>query len=181
MARLARELGVTIQSVAKVRDGGAFGSENNLKAARLFGVDPEWLATGRGRRIPSPSINAHSSQGADESGTLVFRPPERLSWEHVMQSEELPDQFVITAPDDALAPSLPRGTAIVMERAVEPQPGECVLVRDARGVRYLRRYTQAPGGHYVAQAIDDAYVSLHSQRDGLEVLAVMAWKAERRV
>jgi transcriptional regulator with XRE-family HTH domain len=45
---LADRLGVSFQAVAKVRDGGAFGSANNIKAAKLLDVTPEWLATGTG-------------------------------------------------------------------------------------------------------------------------------------
>ena len=50
-ARLAKELGVSYQAVKKVRDGGSFGSINNLKAAKLFGVNPEWLASGKKKKV----------------------------------------------------------------------------------------------------------------------------------
>lgn len=46
--QLADALGVSYQAVVKVRDGGAFGSKNNIKAAALFGLNPTWLATGSG-------------------------------------------------------------------------------------------------------------------------------------
>ena len=53
IADLARAINVTFQAVAKVRNGGAFGSANNFKAATLFGVAPKWLATGEGnKRLP---------------------------------------------------------------------------------------------------------------------------------
>ncbi|WP_192888379.1 LexA family transcriptional regulator [Paracidovorax avenae] len=52
MQQLASALGVSYQAVAKVRDGGAFGTRNNLKAAELLGVRPEWLATGKGDKHP---------------------------------------------------------------------------------------------------------------------------------
>lgn len=50
--RLAKELKVSYQAIKKVRDGGAFGSTNNFKAAKLFGVNPEWLASGKGDKYP---------------------------------------------------------------------------------------------------------------------------------
>lgn len=50
IADLARSLQISYQAVAKLPNGGAFGSNNNIKAARLFGLNPEWLATGRGTR-----------------------------------------------------------------------------------------------------------------------------------
>lgn len=192
--QLAEHLQVSFQAVAKVRDGGAFGSTNNIKAAKLFGLSPEWLATGRGNRLaresapssdtqmaPQPQHNPMDSGQAHAVSLRAFTLPPSLSWEQVMQSQELPDRFVVESPDDALAPNLPRGVAIMFERATVPQPGDCVLVEDSRGARYMRRYVQGIGGAFAAQAINDAYVSLDSVRDGLRVLAVMAWRAERRV
>lgn len=98
-----------------------------------------------------------------------------------MQSEELPAQFVVVVPDDALAPNMKRGVSVVFERSERAEPGECVLVRDRAGAKYIRRYAQGPGGTWEAQALDGAYLTLRSDRDGLQVLAVMVWRAERRV
>ncbi|APW37142.1 hypothetical protein RD110_07980 [Rhodoferax koreense] len=53
VADLARAINVTFQAVAKVRNGGAFGSANNFKAATLFGLAPRWLATGEGNKWAS--------------------------------------------------------------------------------------------------------------------------------
>jgi hypothetical protein len=50
---LAAKLGVSYQAIDKVRRGGALGSQNNIKAARLLGLSPEWLATGKGPRLPA--------------------------------------------------------------------------------------------------------------------------------
>jgi hypothetical protein len=47
---LSKALKVSFQAVAKVRDGGSFGSKNNLKAAAIFGLNPNWLATGNGQK-----------------------------------------------------------------------------------------------------------------------------------
>jgi hypothetical protein len=98
-----------------------------------------------------------------------------------MQTSDLPDQFVIRVPDDALSPNLPRGTEVIFERAGSAHPGECVLIEDGRHQRHLRRYVQGLDGTYTAQAINGAYVNLESVRDGLKILAVMAWRAERTI
>lgn len=49
-ASLAKRLGISYQAVAKVRDGGAFGTENHLKVAALFHLNPEWLMSGKGQK-----------------------------------------------------------------------------------------------------------------------------------
>lgn len=134
------------------------------------------------RREDSPPPQVPTQRGrAQDVSHRPFMLPESITWEQLMQTKELPERFVVETPDDALAPSLPRGTAVVFERAIAPQPGECVLVEDSRGARYMRRYVQGIGGAFAAQALNDAYVTLDSGRDGLRVLAVMAWRAERRV
>ena len=48
ITRFASELKVSYQAIKKVRDGGELGSKNNLKAAKIFKVNPDWLATGVG-------------------------------------------------------------------------------------------------------------------------------------
>lgn len=98
-----------------------------------------------------------------------------------MQSSELPERFIVESPDDALSPKLPRGTAVVFDRSSKAEPGDCVLVRDKRGAVHMRRYVQGIGAAFTAQALNDAYATLESERDSLEVLAVMAWRAERRI
>ena len=186
-AGLARACGIKQPSVSDWFSGqtAALEGRNLIAAAAYLDVSPEWLATGRGRRQPredSPAAetlqpNAHAQQVSYSSFTL----PVSITWEQLMQTKELPERFVVETPDDALAPNLPRGTAVVFERASAAQPGECVLVEDSRGARYMRRYVQGIGAAFTAQALNDAYVSLDSGRDGLQVLAVMAWRAERRV
>ncbi len=47
VATLAAHLDVSYQAVRKVTElNGAFGAENNAKAARFLNVNPDWLALG---------------------------------------------------------------------------------------------------------------------------------------
>jgi hypothetical protein len=142
---------------------------------------PPLVASDVRREDSQPAQPLRSSAHAHEVLSSSFMLPVSITWELLMQTDDLPERFVVEVPDDALAPNLPRGTAVVFERASLPQPGECVLVQDSRGARYMRRYVQGVGGAFTAQALNDAYVTLGSGRDGLKVLAVMAWRAERRV
>lgn len=47
---LADEIGVSYQAIKKILNGKSksFSAENVFKAAEVLGVDPYWLATGRG-------------------------------------------------------------------------------------------------------------------------------------
>ncbi len=168
-----------------------------LSQIRTAAVDvktgrPREMGTAMARRLeaatnkPSGWMDAdHASPGHEFSQPVsrVTDPPSTLTllitWERLMQAEELPPAFVIEVPDNALAPRITRGAKLAFERGVAPQPGNVVLVRDNQGLRYVRRYAQDRGTAWRAQATDEAYMTLESERDGLVVEAVMAWKAER--
>lgn len=63
VADFARKMKVSFQAVKKVENGGAFGKDNNSKAAALLNVSADWLATGEGPRervvtgAPSPLVS----------------------------------------------------------------------------------------------------------------------------
>ena len=179
--QLADALNVSFQAVAKVRDGGAFGLANNLKAAKLFNVSAEWLATGKGAvsaySSTHPPLEGRSTQS--QAHALSFESvtvPSWITWEALMQSKQLPGEFAVRMPDGALGEKVPEGTAMIFKQADAAKPRQCVLVEDKAGGRYIRRYAQASGTSWQAQALDDAYITLHSERDGLRILAVMAWR-----
>lgn len=102
--------------------------------------------------------------------------PPSISWEALLSSKKLPPQFTVAMPDDALAGRVPSGTVLVFSTEARPRPGLGVLVQAGDGRRYIRRYAEAAGGAWLAQATNDAYVSLESERDSLQLLAVMTGK-----
>jgi hypothetical protein len=93
-----------------------------------------------------------------------------------MQIEVIPEMFTLQVPDGALAPRLQKGEKLVFQRTETATPRQCILVETASGERYMRRYAQGAGGAWQAQAVDDAYVSLDAERDGLRILAVMIYR-----
>lgn len=62
-AALSRKLGISYQAIKKVVDGGAFGVENNFKAARLLGLSPEWLSSGKGPKNAPAFSSASQTEG----------------------------------------------------------------------------------------------------------------------
>lgn len=98
-----------------------------------------------------------------------------MSWEELMKSSKLPEVFILSAPDDALAPKVRAGDEVIWSTKKPPKIGSPILVRDARGQVYVRRmYEGERPGHFVARVRSDAYRALDSQVDGLQVLAVYA-------
>lgn len=100
--------------------------------------------------------------------------PTTCSWEFIVSAviEDLPKRFRLAVPDDALAPATPRGTVLIFSTATAPEFGKGVLVQDSAGQRHVRRYAQGPGGRWLAEARNTAYITLDSA-SGLQVLAVV--------
>jgi len=69
---LAAKLGVSYQAIDKVRRGGALGSQNNIKAARLLGLNPEWLATGKGARLPAEAPPPAAAPSLEQALPVVL-------------------------------------------------------------------------------------------------------------
>lgn len=77
VTELADSMGVSYQAVAKVKNGGSFGKDNNIKAAKILCVNSDWLATGEGAMLPirgessggpaAASEIAHTNNTSDES------------------------------------------------------------------------------------------------------------------
>lgn len=94
---LADALKISFQAVAKVRDGGSFGSQNNLKAAKLFGLNPEWLATGKGQKYanqPDLVTMARMPEGSYNVTAIDVKLAVQKVAEHL---ESLPGYDIATA------------------------------------------------------------------------------------
>jgi hypothetical protein len=104
-----------------------------------------------------------------------FTVPPLTQWEDLMKMQEMPEQFRLAVPDDALGERLPKGTELIMQRASVAKPGQVVLVRDGAGQLYLRRYSQGAAGAWRARAPNEDYPSLDSQGDQLQLLGVLKW------
>lgn len=91
--QLADALGVSYQAMRKVRDGSSFGTTNNLKAAKVLGLSPEWLATGRGEKHAHMLPNV--STGPDIKGKGRYP---LISWVKAGEWTDVYDHF---SPGDA--------------------------------------------------------------------------------
>lgn len=91
----------------------------------------------------------------------------------------LPRRFITAAPDDALADRSPRGTEFVFAAPPDGHPVDstAVIVQTAGGRRYMRLFFALDGGAWEARARDPAFPALHSERDGLQLLAVATFRA----
>lgn len=175
IAQMARELHVSYQAVKKAVEGGRFGTENHLAAAKRLGVSPDWLATGAGPK-------AQGAEGDPQQAHSMSQRPWKMDllrpllWEELLmlkKKEDLPPLFQFAAPDNAMAPRLKQGVKASFERDLAPQFGDGVLVKDSAGELHIRYYRRGRPGTWEAHAESDDYAPLVSDRDGLEVWAVL--------
>jgi hypothetical protein len=177
---LAQEIGANDQSIYQIcterllKSGAPKGVGRQLRE-KITRKYPNWLSQG------GDSANSSSQLAVNRRESTVLRlldestvPQSVMAWETVMTAEVLPDLFSLEMPDGALEPRIARGTVLDFRAAQEaPPPGSGVLVEDSSGRRYIRRVAQAADGAWQAQALNDAFLTLHSVQDGLVVLGVM--------
>lgn len=96
-----------------------------------------------------------------------------LAWGSLMLMEAVLRQFRVAMPDDSMAPRLRQGQVARFDRDLEARPGDAVLVQDDHGRTYVRMYRERRPGLWEAHPVNDAYQSLDSERDGLQLVAVL--------
>lgn len=134
-------------------------------------------------KFPLPEQTSPAASGARQvahevSYSTVTTPPITV-WEDVVSLEKLPvipADLMVEVPDDALAPrGLSKGQLVWLKAASSAEPRNVVLI-EANGRRYIRRYAEDAQGPF-AQALDDAYPSF---RD-FKVVAVMHMRPESSI
>lgn len=166
----------------------ALSTKRLVDFATLYGVNPVWLATGRG---PRTGRLQHLSQVAPpvtegvEPGLLggvvahglslseeTVEPPV-LEWGDVMTGR-LPAEFKLRIDDDAMSPEFPPGTLVTFStEAGEPRALDGVLVCDQDRNVYFREYRIKRPGHWQAAPLNAGYDALDSIEHGLSVMAIM--------
>lgn len=165
--QFADALGISYQAVKKVRDGGSFGSANNLKAAKLLGLSPEWLATGKGSKYSAGDPNVEAGPDIKGKGRYPL-----ISWVQAGEWTEICDNFqpgdaeewpsshhnlgecgymLRVQGDSMTAPpgskySFPDGVLLHVNPDIEAVPGKFVIVRrGTEGVATFKRLSLVDG------------------------------------
>lgn len=176
--QLAARAGVSPGTIGNIESGYRKEPRQLLAIAAALGVNAEWLQSGRGVRQAQLILHpvAHDLSQAQPS---VDAP--HLKWEDLMQgSEHLPAVYTLEVLDDSMAPLLNPGDRAEFDRtAAISSSRRRVLVRDNAGNHYIREYRERRPGIWQAVALNQAYLPLDSEADGLQVVAVMVgvkWK-----
>lgn len=151
----------------------------------------EKLATEAAKRLLTPQSataawmpEQHLSEGGgtgelahDMSQIVPQDEPPKIEWEFILTGAVLPDRFEAAMPDDALAPRTTRGTRFTFSTSVTPNDGDVAIFESRTGRRYMRLFFAVGVNEWEARTRDPAQPALHSDRDGLRVLATATHRA----
>lgn len=157
--QFADAIGVSYQAVVKVRDGGSFGSKNNIKAANALGLDPAWLATGDGS--PKFDVNtkpAHMGMrpypviSSVQAGLLKeictpYCPGDGFDVEYG-DDDASQWSFFLEIEGDSMLPDFRPGDRVLIDPDVSPNPGDFVAARNTKQEATFKKYR--------VRGIDDA-------------------------
>lgn len=187
---LARILG---KSVSYWRDlmrdpNKAFGEKIARYIEQEYPLPRLWLDQSHDEADPIPPAGeenrttdpmqppAQAAAMAHPVSQLVTQTVPSITWEQIKMSvgkDGLPPVFRVQMVDNAMAPRAGAGAWVQFSSTESARPGDGVLVRDALGNPYFRQYRAGRPGCWEAHADNSAFAPLDSERDGLEVLAVL--------
>lgn len=194
---LSKAMSISFQAVAKVRDGGAFGKDNNFKAAKLFGLEPEWLSSGKGPKKAAFKEANGSSEGSNvtplaarakvpliswiQAGELsdvldIFHPGEAVHWTEVYYSKPSDRSYALRVEGDSMtsqypgALSFPEGTVIVVDPDAGYQPGDYVVAKDVSTQKATFKQLMSDGSRWYLKPINSSYPTIEIDEPSLRVI-----------
>jgi len=165
VANLSRLVGSPRPHLSAIASGAKpCGNKLAAKIEERLDKDPGWLDEEHRQGLP----DAHQPGMAHVVSYPRIETPPITQWEVVVSLEKMPAipaDLMVEAPDDALkAAGLGKGQLIWFRAASAAQPANVVLI-EAEGRRYIRRYTEDG----TAAPLDSAYKTFTDFR----VVAVM--------
>ncbi|RIQ74991.1 helix-turn-helix domain-containing protein [Bordetella avium] len=198
-SELARRLGLTRGAVSFWFTGVTkeLTGENLLSAAQVLGVNPAWLGTGKGPRLPdsaplSPTFDknvARASVGSRRVPLINYVQAGELTeigaafsgeaLEYLLTDMELSDHaFALEIAGLSMSPDFKPGDRIIVDQEVCPQPGDFVVARnggfEATFKKYRPRGMDENGNDlFELVPLNDDYPTLYSKREQLIIIGTM--------
>lgn len=155
------------------------------KAERLFGCSVKFIQTGEAAPIPPDTVkdftNFKPIDTNSQPGIICHQAGVIYSWDEVLRMYKsglegsLPDVFSVEMADDSLAGRARRGDVITLcrSRVETVEAGDGIMVKTAKGSYMIRIYKPKGDDSFLAVPMNPNYLPLHSDRDGLTILAVV--------
>jgi SOS-response transcriptional repressor LexA len=173
----AARLGVAYETIRKWIAGETAPNRSRMtELAQILEVSERWLRFGE---EPSPeAVKGFTNVNFPDTN---YQPGLVYGWEEVIKmfragmEDMLPAVFSVELTDDALQGRARKGDVITLsKKGVETvEAGDGVLVKTANDHFMLRIYRPKGDGTFLAEATNPNFLPLHSEDDGLTILAVV--------
>lgn len=154
-AQLGRQAGMGQSTIADLERSGS-GTSKTATLASLCGVSALWLECGKGtmsadaaalqrqlpkgtRRYPLLGLQQAGARSAEDALGGAEAAAQLLGIE-VASDSTSPHAFFVQLEDNAMAPEIREGDCVLIDPALPPRPGDCVLAVDSRQQAVLRKY-----------------------------------------
>ena len=188
---LANAAGVSEGALRKWAQGTSEPTRDRLVAiSRAAGVNLTWLATGNGPRDSTGKEDMPILEGfvalegvGEQAGGAEFSGGQDIAfsqdWVERQAAQEAANLATVQVPDDSMAPLLPAGSVLVVDRRSSgiTRDGIYALVLDRTLI--VRRLQRLPGGQIEASAESGTYQSFrfHPKDTDVTILGRAVWAA----
>jgi len=194
ITKLAKAMGISFQAVAKVRDGGSFGTENNIKAAKLLGLNSDWLACGKGPKISGAQGNVDAAPelrkakgvpvvGEVKGGVDGYLEETQYPVGHGDGEVDYPttdaNAYALKVRGDSMHPRYRAGEFIVVEPGIEATPSDDVVVGLTDGRKLLKELNWMRDGEIQLLSVNNHYAPLTIQLDSVKFIHLVAGRVRR--
>lgn len=166
--QVAEALGISQQALGLVLRGvsKSLTAENNTKAARLLGVNPDWLATGIGEPGDETS---NVSAGPDVRGSvpllnkvnagmykeIIDTPPDDVTFIPTAAPVK-PYTFALRVEGDSMEPKFTEGMVIIVEPDLDPLPNDYVVAVNGDNEATFKQLIK-DGGDWLLKPLNPRY------------------------
>lgn len=182
-AQLARQVGTKQQTISYICDADhpATTSRYSTKIAEILGVNPSWLATGHGDpydqtvpiRVEGVRVKAQQIPLLREDAVPTYARGEPHDRGGSVITDRIREGqgFALVIEGESMAPRFKEGDTVVIDRMVDPEPGDYVAALLGTGSIAFRRYrARHPGYELVPENSDWDIIPGH---DVEKILGVM--------
>jgi SOS-response transcriptional repressor LexA len=181
-AKLAKNIGVSQQSIQYLCSGKAQGTTHAIEIADALEISPSWLLTGKNKETYKPSLNIESEQASDEvkaknkQGKLI----PLVSWVAAGTFNENTDPFAMGDADEfypcptkhsestfalkvvglSMYPEFSPGEVIYIDPEVEASNGSFVVVRQNNDSEATFKQLKVMGDTRFLQAVNQSMPDL---------------------
>lgn len=195
VADLARSLNQSEQTINNwAYRGNGVSKQGRLIAQRELGISATWIDDGQGQMLAgSDPGNANvrpaevglrrvpliSSVQAGLMTEAVNPFPPGVAFEYLLTDLQLSEHaFALEIEGQSMEPEFKEGDRIIVDPALQPQPGDFVVAKNGREEATFKKYRPrgiGQGGREVFELVplNDDYPTINSEREPARIIGVM--------